>query len=184
MKEVVGANYQSISLTVPLNQFGSNVLRTVADMITNSNEATIEKVSPKEGQAAKEAAKEGQPAKGRGRGRPPKKKEPEVEEEFEDVETDLDEDADADLEDVDADLEDEDVDADLDLEDEEPAPLKKGKGKAAKAPTREDIIAGFKDYIGRHNQTKAKAILAKFGVQSVRDLSETKFPEVLKLLAK
>lgn len=46
----------------------------------------------------------------------------------------------------------------------------------------DDIIPAFQKYAAKHSRDKAAAVLAKFGVKSVRNLGEDKYVEVLKLL--
>lgn len=64
---------------------------------------------------------------------------------------------------------------DLDLGDEPEV-------KAEPKYTIEQIRKGFQAYAAKHSRDKAAKILTKYGVKSIHDIPEAKYPEVLKLL--
>lgn len=64
-------------------------------------------------------------------------------------------------------------------DDEEEKPAKKAK----KLTLDGNIIPSFRAFAKKHSREKAGAVLAKFKVKSVRDLKETDYPKVLKLLS-
>lgn len=108
------------------------------------------------------------------RGRPAKKAKPEVEEteDFEDEVSDEEVEEDEELE-----LEDDET------EEEEVVPAPKAK-KAAKGPTLDDVINGFKACAQKHGRERTSKILKQFKSKSTRDIAATDYPAVLKLLAK
>lgn len=169
-----------------------------------ADKAQTEPVTPPEEKAAEPASSK--PAKSksddgdgkRKRGRPKKdealKKEPEpVKDDEDDEDEDAEDDALWELQEVDEDgggddedAAEDDEDAAEDDDDEQEAqpvkaaPKEKAKGKKAQKLTLEgDIIPAFRALTSNHGNAAGASILKKFGVQSVRDLADEQYAEVL-----
>jgi hypothetical protein len=71
---------------------------------------------------------------------------------------------------------------DFGLEEEKPA-KKKVEAPKKKAPTQSEVIKAFQVYAGAKSRVEAAKVLTKFKVKSVKDLKESDYEKVLKLLA-
>jgi hypothetical protein len=58
------------------------------------------------------------------------------------------------------------------------------KTEKPKELTQSDIIDAFRDYAEKNSREKAKAVLEKFKVKSVKDLKSEDYPKVLAILTK
>ncbi len=95
----------------------------------------------------------------RGRGRPKKTAEPE---------TDFDDEAD---------FSDDEETSDIDI-----SAMKKKSEAKTKAPTLDDVVGALQRYAAKNGREKAHKILEKLGVKSPRQLDESDYGQVLKML--
>lgn len=145
-----------LTVTVPANEKGAELLRRMARVIEN-----IEMGDGKEDDSDAPT-----PVK---RGRKPKAKVEEQEEE-----TGGDDDG---LGDEDGGNDDDGFGLGDDEEEAEEKPAKKSALSLDK-----DVIPAFQKFAKKHSKEAAFKILKKYGVKAVRDLPATKYTEVLKLL--
>ncbi len=170
----MSADQTTITLTVPLSAIGAALLEIAAEGIKNFGVKPSGDVKFSGTPAAVTTTVSETPKK---RGRPAKAAAV--------VEADEDE---LDGDDFEADEEVEDAD-ELDDEsyEDEPVKVKKGASKApakaaAETVTLEAVIGEFQVYARKHSREKAKALLGKFKVSSVRDLDKKDYAAVLKAL--